>query len=518
MAQRRGGGRRTRERARAQHAHWRCRQTGLAVTASACRGRGLGARMADACSLPVLQDDALRRILLLLAGDGNVRDVANFARASRLFRCLAYEEPVWEAACKGWAEMRAFSSFEPVAVRDALGLRRMSSLFQALKALQGDPIGLWRSLGPNHPTGELVCVRLVDRHIVGTVLPAELSLSAYQRRSDQSLDDLLGERGRAARTAFAMRFSEELDDAAAAAGSGRGGAYQVEPAVGGVLPEGSTCAFPLMPRVSVHCNAVDGVCGVRVQSGMGASQLEVVMVVSEVRKTAAALRLLQSLLSSEQHDVPARITNVYERISSGFCGRLAPSTAPERALHAAETPLEDLAGLYTAPYGPHGLEIIQLRPVLSADAAPAPWPPEKCPVGIEIPRLEGLKITGDPNVPAGKHSFVAAVTQLAEPRADDDRHIVSFQRDGPILVRLEDRPTQMRFRCWGQINCVPALWAPQWVEAELLVYQPGTVSMGSAPVTFSVLWTDAAESFRHIIDFTPLVPGLRDVLRWPLGR
>ena len=59
--------------------------------------------------------------------------------------------------------------------------------------------------------------------------------------------------------------------------------------------------------------------------------------------------------------------------------------------------LAPLQGLWAALYSVHGWEVLQVS--VAADGASQPPPPD-CP--ISGPRLEGLKLLGDPNVPAGR--------------------------------------------------------------------------------------------------------------------
>lgn len=58
------------------------------------------------------------------------------------------------------------------------------------------------------------------------------------------------------------------------------------------------------------------------------------------------------------------------------------------------------------------------------------------------------------------------------------------------------------FRGRGQINRTPGVWQPEWVDADLITYSDSR-SM------FSVLWREAGDHWRHIIDFrkiSPVVP------------
>jgi hypothetical protein len=168
--------------------------------------------------------------------------------------------------------------------------------------------------------------------------------------------------------------------------------------------------------------------------------------------------------------------------------RVAPPYLPQLAppLPASAS---GLPGLYSAPYGPHGYEIIHVTwrdgsgsgsAAADAQSADAALPPG---VSAHTPRLEGLKVTGDPNVPTGRLSFVAplAPSEASEHQTDDDdaRQIVSFTPQGPLLgafvcrgacdvqpahvcallsharagaraVDLAERHVTARLRCFGQ--------------------------------------------------------------------
>jgi hypothetical protein len=116
--------------------------------------------------------------------------------------------------------------------------------------------------------------------------------------------------------------------------------------------------------------------------------------------------------------------------------RVAPPLLPQRLPASAP----GLPGLYSAPYGPHGYEIIHVTwhdgsAAADADAQSAD---DALPPGVSAhtPRLEGLKVTGDPNVPTGRLSFVAPLAPSAaetDDNEDDARQIVSFTPQGPLL-------------------------------------------------------------------------------------
>lgn len=60
---------------------------------------------------------------------------------------------------------------------------------------------------------------------------------------------------------------------------------------------------------------------------------------------------------------------------------------------SASAALRRLEGVWRSSYGPHGVEHLWVGMVGNSER------PHGCPVSSE--RLEGLKVTGDPNVPAG---------------------------------------------------------------------------------------------------------------------
>ena len=227
----------------------------------------------------------------------------------------------------------------------------------------------------------------------------------------------------------------------------------------------------------------------------------------------------------------------------------------------SSAPLEYLCGLWAAPYGSHGLEILHLRTVgddkftssparprdksRAASSSPASAYPysvscfqpnlsswnnpsmmphdrdtevrrllDKQDLGnsnvspdqkneqLPIPRLEGLKVVGDANVPASKLSFVVDSSQqfaAAERLAMDHRLVVAFPPEGAVIADLGLRRDNIAawYRGMGQINRIQGVWEPDWVGIDFLVYKSG-------PVGFSVLWDEQGEVIRHIIDFVKL--------------
>ncbi|CAL5227039.1 g9936 [Coccomyxa viridis] len=160
-----------------------------------------------------------------------------------------------------------------------------------------------------------------------------------------------------------------------------------------------------------------------------------------------------------------------------------------------------LQGVYSTFYGPHGMEALHITYGMMDPPLSTLLPHGKC--------FAGLKITGDPNVPAGKVSFCVSAENArmgtyngfereeVEPGVIDDvfRDIVSFgPGDQFQLVDIAARPVIARYYGLGQINASTQLWAPKWVEVQVIAYS------GTQPI-FSLLWADPGRHWRHIMDF-----------------
>lgn len=159
-------------------------------------------------------------------------------------------------------------------------------------------------------------------------------------------------------------------------------------------------------------------------------------------------------------------------------------------------------GLYAARYGSHGTEILHLSLHSSADVSSLP------PVGdINFGDLQihGLKITGDPNVPANQLSFCINARSLVDANVaflQDSRPIIVFPPDqhNPIMVSWQQRLPSMKLwaRGYGQINRNPPVWSPEWVRCGFILYRAPLEENGAV---FSILWDDETDFFRHAMDF-----------------
>ena len=160
--------------------------------------------------------------------------------------------------------------------------------------------------------------------------------------------------------------------------------------------------------------------------------------------------------------------------------------------------VQALEGIWTAPYGGHGLETISVQcaatPIISRNEN-AP-----CPVGF--PRLEGMKILGDAHIPTSKLSFVVDLSTPYDPLVRlgaDRRLVVGFPLDGYFVTDLALREPNIIgwYRGVGQVNHNKGTWQPQWVGLDFVVYD----SKSSPAVVFSLVWDDKEDEMRHIFDF-----------------
>lgn len=180
--------------------------------------------------------------------------------------------------------------------------------------------------------------------------------------------------------------------------------------------------------------------------------------------------------------------------------------------------LEGLRGFWVGTYGSHGREIIQVRFTTTAAAtggsstiatAAAPEAPSAAAPAAAAVIMEGLKITGDANVPANEWSFRVDVSSgpvdLAEALTADTRPVYTLNTHmGPMprLLSQEARRIHSVYRGKGQINMVPGIWAPQEVGVDVVVLHPEENEKNGG---IWVVWHDVEHTSRHCIDLTRLV-------------
>jgi hypothetical protein len=180
-------------------------------------------------------------------------------------------------------------------------------------------------------------------------------------------------------------------------------------------------------------------------------------------------------------------------------------------------------GLYSATYGPHGIEILRLtwETSSSCDCAVRHRAlPHHPAAGIDarLPHMHAMKLIGDPNVPALKLSFVFDLgkfhpgryqSELDDPMLEQGlvqapRLILVF-RNGTLEGELDLRARPVIatfFGARGTINRRPGAWNPEHVLTSVVVYEKDNddVTRGKLPA-FSVLYHDEDMLWRHLTDF-----------------
>jgi hypothetical protein len=170
--------------------------------------------------------------------------------------------------------------------------------------------------------------------------------------------------------------------------------------------------------------------------------------------------------------------------------------------------LDRVLGMAYSAYGSHGQEILQIslqdRSISSfaIQDKPADVSEEGLPLRFGDLQLIGLKVTGDPNIPAGNVSFVIDLTNELDPQqavTNDNRHAFWFSDNDFALIDMQEELVSINrwFRGFGQINYDPEVWNPQWVGCSLLLYHPRdsspTLPTSSAnteeKVLFAMMWT-----------------------------
>lgn len=174
----------------------------------------------------------------------------------------------------------------------------------------------------------------------------------------------------------------------------------------------------------------------------------------------------------------------------------APVVAPASLAH-----LHSAVGLFTACYGPHGPEVVctSLEPLQPFARTPNAEILELC--GPTV--LYGLKLTGDPNVPARELTFIVN----AADRVSVATAMQAVGLDTMLMFYSIDRvlsQTTLRDRLPGivmclngkaQVNILPGMWNPEWVDITYIVYN----STEANRISFSVLFQD----MRYMMDFMP---------------
>lgn len=166
--------------------------------------------------------------------------------------------------------------------------------------------------------------------------------------------------------------------------------------------------------------------------------------------------------------------------------------------------VESCLGLFSAPYGSHGIEILHLS-LRGGSQQHIMSPPLVEGVDFGPLQLYGLKITGDSNVPAGQLSFIinllSPVDVSEEVLAEDERPVFMFSppHDAIRISLVQRRPyIKSWMRGYGQINRNPSVWRPEWVGCKCIFYHTPPPSTFAS---FTIVWDDESESFRHAMDF-----------------
>lgn len=181
--------------------------------------------------------------------------------------------------------------------------------------------------------------------------------------------------------------------------------------------------------------------------------------------------------------------------------------------------VERITGLFVAPFGSHGLELLHISLVENEGRISE----ESSQANDDEPYyvIDGLKVTGDPNVPAAQLSFTVDVTHSYEFHSwivSDRRPIIFFSNNGVVdatLMSERQANISAAYRGKGQINRLANVWDPEWVDLTLVIYTNPTVSNGA---TFSIVWDDVGEAYRHLMDFLPFsgrqYPTIDPPLKW----
>lgn len=303
-----------------------------------------------------LGPDEVRWVLLYLTHE-DVRSVASTCRA---LRALCAEDALWQRLARDWAGAHGVAQpFSPPLARASLRLASSVSVFYALRRLGGDPLGTWRLVAPPPlllPRGDVVRISLLGGALIGErVVPGPAAASREPPR-------------------FSVRFTEPSTPArangfVALVPSKENSSLRVDGdtlSVADAPPEPPPGALRLSDRMR------------RLMRGGGAAPGP------ETREAWAE--------TSPTRALPPPAT-LYERVS--FAAQPAAFPSPP-------------CGVYYAPYGPHGEELIAVSFASDEAEWDEPFPSEHAarvstmgsqplpPVHTLPPspyRLEGFKLT-----------------------------------------------------------------------------------------------------------------------------
>ncbi len=206
-----------------------------------------------------------------------------------------------------------------------------------------------------------------------------------------------------------------------------------------------------------------------------------------------------------------------------FCSPSAPRLPPSE--QPVDAVLQQLQGLWVGTYGPHGEELLHVR-FVEMQAPPPPQEQQEQEQQQEQQQqqqgltvvCEGLKLTGDVNVPAGEWSFRIDLHRPRDLRAaltTDTRPIFSSATGGGpmdhVLLDLEGEARAGRihgiYPGRGQINRTPLEWHPEEVPVDLVAFreregEEGEGGEGEERIPrFCIVWHDDDHPVRHAISF-----------------
>lgn len=188
---------------------------------------------------------------------------------------------------------------------------------------------------------------------------------------------------------------------------------------------------------------------------------------------------------------------------------------------AVHSRVSSITGLFVARYGSHGLELLHVSLVENDERVLEGPDAHNSDLSECFYVINGLKVTGDPNVPAAQLSFTVDVTHLKDFYSwivADTRPVIVFSDDGVVdatLMTTRQNNIRAAYRGKGQINRIPDVWDPEWVDLTLVIYRDPSVANGSS---FSIVWDDIGEAYRHLMDFIPFLghnfPPIEPPLNW----